>query len=82
MRDRASHAAQCEDLDGPLHDYYSATYGIMRNSILNTTTYVHTTECLPQDGMHDFLKGLLKLVVLLLLLKAFHCTQKNVHTRL
>lgn len=67
MRDKETHAAHCAELDGPLKDHYATTYGILKDSILNTTTYVHTAECLPQDGMHDFNEGVLKLVVKLLL---------------
>ncbi len=35
----------------------ATTYGVMFESILNTTSYFHTTEGLPPDIMHDILEG-------------------------
>lgn len=62
-RTRATHTAQCSSLGGLLHDHYSTTYGIHRDSILNTSRYFHVTERLVPDVMHDVLEGALQLEV-------------------
>ena len=62
-RTRETHAAQCSSLDGPLHDHYATTFGINRNSVLNTSRYFHVTEGLVPDVMHDVLEGVLPLEV-------------------
>ena len=57
---RGTHAIHCADLDGPLHDHVSTTYGLQRDSILNTSKYFHVTEGLAPDIMHDILEGCLR----------------------
>ena len=62
-RTRETHADQCSSLDGPLHDHYATTYGLNRDSVLNTSRYFHVTEGLVPDVMHDILEGALPLEV-------------------
>ena len=40
-----------------LHDHASTTYGIVRNSILNESTYFHVVDGLVPDIKHDVLQG-------------------------
>ena len=61
------HASHCEDLGGPLHDHIATTYGLVRDSILNSTRYFHIVEGLVPDIMHDLLEGALQLCTKLLL---------------
>ena len=56
-RTREIHANQCADLAGPLHNHYATTYGLHRDSVLNTLEYFHVTEGLIPDIMHDCLEG-------------------------
>ena len=56
-RTHTTHAAHCSNLGGPLHDHYATTYGIHRDSSLNTLRYFHVTEGLIPDIMHDCLEG-------------------------
>ena len=58
-RGRGAHDIQCSRLDGPLRDHISTTYGITRNSILNTSYYYQVADGLPPDCMHDLLEGVL-----------------------
>ena len=62
-RTRETHADQCSSLDGPLHDHYATTFGLNRDSVLNTSRYFHVTEGLVPDVMHDVLEGALPLEV-------------------
>ena len=59
---RETHASQCESLQGPLRDHYAITYGIVCDSILNTSRFFHVTEGLIPDVMHDVLEGVLPYV--------------------
>ena len=59
MRTRETHAAHCLSLGGPLHDHYATTFGLHRDSILNTSAYFHVTDGLIPDVMHDCLEGCL-----------------------
>ena len=54
-----THASQCASLDDPLYDHFATTYGLQRDSILNTSCYFHITEGLVPDVMHDVLEGCL-----------------------
>ena len=57
MRTRETHAHQCADLDGPLHNHYATAYGLHRDLALNTLSFFHVTEGLIPDIMHDCLEG-------------------------
>ena len=57
VRTRATHANHCSDLGGHLHDHYATTYGLHRDSSLNSLRYFHVTEGLIPDIMHDCLEG-------------------------
>ena len=46
-------------ISGPLHDHFATTYGLHRDSSLNTSSYFHVTEGLVPDVMHDCLEGCL-----------------------
>ena len=52
------HVSHCEDLGGALHNHIATTYGLVRDSILNSTRYFHIVEGLV---MHDLLEGALQL---------------------
>ena len=41
------------------HDHMATTYGVVRDPILNTLQYFHTTEGLLPDIMHDVLEEVL-----------------------
>ncbi len=41
-------------------EYFSKTYGISRQSILNQSRFFHVIGGLPTDAMHDILEGLLQ----------------------
>ncbi len=56
-RDRSTHASHCSALNGDLHDHSATTYGINRDSILNTSRFFHVTEGLVPDIMHDCQEG-------------------------
>ena len=61
------HASHCADMSGALHSHIATTYGLVRDSILNSTRYFHTVEGLVPDIMHDLLEGALQLCTKLLL---------------
>lgn len=61
------HASHCADLGGALHSHIATTYGLVRDSILNSTRYFHIVEGLVPDIMHDLLEGALQLCTKLLL---------------
>lgn len=56
-RTRKSHKHHCSLLENDLHDHIATTYGLNRDSSLNSLRYFHVTEDLPMDIMHDFLEG-------------------------
>ena len=58
-RTRDTHANQCASLHGSLHGHFATTFGLHRDSILNTSRYFHVTEGLVPDIMHDILEGCL-----------------------
>ena len=58
-RTRETHANQCASLSGPLKEHFATTYGLHRDSILNTSRFFHVTEGLVPDIMHDVLEGCL-----------------------
>ena len=39
-RTRETHANQCAELGGPLHDHFATTYGLHRDSIVNTSRFL------------------------------------------
>lgn len=44
----------------PLHDHFSMTYGVNRESILNSLEYFNVADgCIIPDLMHDMLEGYL-----------------------
>jgi len=53
-----------------LHDYYSVTYGVNRDFVLNDLRYFHTAdETIPPDLIRDMLEGYLPYKVKLMLIK-------------
>ena len=63
-RSRVDHNEQCRKIatssTQELANHYCTTYGVHRNSILNTLHYFHVTDGLPPDVMHDVLEGVLQ----------------------
>ena len=57
---RVTHALQCANLGGPLHDHISTTYSLQRESILYSSKYFHVMEGLSPDIMHSKLEGCLQ----------------------
>ena len=56
-RTRDTHAHHIRSLEGPLNSHSSMTYGLTRDSCLNSSSYFHVTEGLAPDIMHDVLEG-------------------------
>lgn len=56
-RTRETHSRHCASLCGPLQEHHATTYGVVRDSILNSSTFFHVTEGLVPDIMHDVLEG-------------------------
>ena len=56
-RTRDTHAHHIRSLQGPLNSHSSVTYGLTRDSCLNSSSYFHVTEGLAPDIMHDVLEG-------------------------
>lgn len=54
IRETANH---CRDLTGSLNNHYATTYGLHRDSSLNSLLYFHVNEGLIPDVMHDCLEG-------------------------
>ena len=46
-------------LGGPLHDHFATTFGLHKDSTLNSS-FFHATEGLVPDIMHDCLEGCLQ----------------------
>lgn len=61
LRTRDTHKDHCTGLDGPLKDHFSTTYGILCESILNSSRYFHIVDGMIPDIMHDILEGTLQL---------------------
>lgn len=59
-RTRETHKQHCSQLQGPLHDHIATTYGLHRDSILNSSHYFHVCDGLAPDIMHDVLEGSLQ----------------------
>ena len=47
-------------LNGVMANHIATTYGLSRDSILNSSRYFHVTEGLPPDSMDDLLEGTLQ----------------------
>ena len=67
LRTRDTHLAQCSSLQGPLHQHIATTYGLNRDSLLDSLHFFHTAEALILDIMHDILEGVLPLAIKYLL---------------
>lgn len=67
LRTMESHTRHCSVLGGTLDGHIATTYGVARNSILNTLQHVNVINGLPPDIMHDVLEGVLPLEVKLML---------------
>ena len=56
-----THARHVSNLNDPLiAASIATTYGLSRESILNSLQFFHVTEGLPPDIMHDILEGVLQ----------------------
>jgi len=63
-------------LKGPLKQHIAKTYGLDRDSILNSSRYFHVVDGLAPDIMHDILEGSLQFEVKELLK---HCIQTEAY---
>jgi len=61
LRTRETHSEHCSALGGPLHEHFSTTYGILAESVLNSSRYFHIIDGMIPDVMHDILEGTLQL---------------------
>ena len=59
-RTRQTHATHIHDLNGALSSHISTIYGVVFQSILNTSKYFRVTDGLVMDIMHDVLEGILQ----------------------
>ena len=72
LRTRQIHKHHCEQLQGPLHDHITTTYGLQNDSILNSSKFFHVIDGLIPDVMHDILEGSLQYEVKELLKHCIH----------
>ena len=75
LRTRETHKQHCDQLKGPLYNHVTTTYGLTRDSILNSSKFFHIVDGLVPDVMHDILEGSLQYEVKELL-KYFIHTEK------
>ena len=59
-RTQETHKEHCGMLNGVVANHIATTYGLSRDSILNSSCYFHVTEGLPPDSMDDLLEGTLQ----------------------
>ena len=63
-----THDHHCELTQGPASDFFSTTYGVNRQSLLNSLQHYHVCDMgLPPDIMHDVLEGVIPYTMKLLL---------------
>ena len=66
-RTDTNHKNHCAEIQGPLQDHYSKTYGINRQSkLMDITNFSLFNGGLPHDFMHDILEGVAQLEIKLL----------------
>lgn len=59
LRTLSTHLQHCSDLDGPLKEHVSTTYGVNHRSILLDAPYFSILHGgLPHDLMHDICEGI------------------------
>ena len=56
----ANSFSHCQQLNGPLHEHISTTYGVTKDSIPNSSRFFHVCDGLVPDIMHDILEGSLQ----------------------
>lgn len=66
-RTRHAHQRYVEELSGSHPDHIATTYGVARDSILNSSAYFHVVDGLVPDVLHGVLEGVLQYGVKLLL---------------
>lgn len=69
-RTKESHNLQCESLETEESEYFSKLYGVTRKSVLNELLFFHVIGGNVPDVMHDWLEGVLPLIICKLL---WHC---------
>lgn len=62
-----AHKKYVEALTGPYPGHIATTYGVVQDSILNSSSYFHVVDGLVPDVLHDLLEGVLQYEVKLLL---------------
>ena len=67
IRTIKNHTRHCSALGDILDSHIATTYGVSRNSILNTLTHYHIIDGLPPDIMHDVLEGVFPLEIKMML---------------
>ena len=75
-RTKLTHEQHCKLLKGPLKQHIAKTYGLDRDSILNSSRYFHVVDGLAPDIMYDILEGSLQFEVKELLK---HCIQTEAY---
>ena len=70
-----NHRRQCSALGNVLDSHIATTYGVCRDSILNSLRYFHVIDGLPPDIMHDVLEGALPLELKLMLHQFIHTSR-------
>ena len=66
-RTDSDHEDHCTEIQGPLQEHYSKTYGVNRRSkLVNVTNFSLCNGGLPHHFMHDILEGVAQLEIKLL----------------
>ena len=73
-RTRDAHDKHCKKLTGAAGEFMATAYGVLRNSILNSSSYFHVVDGFCADIMHDVLEGALPYEVKLLLRYCIECS--------
>lgn len=85
-RTQEAHKHYVAALNGPNPGHIATTYGVVRDSILNSSAYFHVVDGLVPDVMHDMLEGVLQYEIKLLLrhmiLEEKLCTLAQINSRL
>lgn len=66
-----NHTCYCSARSGALDSHITTTYGVARNSILNSWQHLNVINGPPPDAIHDVLEGVLPLEVKLMLGAAY-----------
>ena len=73
-RTRVTHNKHCKSVTGAAGEFMATAYGVVRKSILNSSSYFHVVDGLCADIMHDVLEGALPYEAKLLLRYCIECS--------